>query len=120
MGRGEHTDMSPTFAKDEMIQAKEFRVLSQKALQHEIKAHEKIGILFPNEGLDAVMLSYEKYVALVNRITELEEIIEDIEIEKTLGGRIDTPLESWIEHPEGVSTLEMYRSIQGGKERIEP
>ena len=50
----------------------------------------------------------------------IEEIIEDIEIEKTLGGRIDTPLESWIEHPERVSTLEMYRSIQGGKERLEP
>lgn len=107
--------MSTTFAKDEMIQANQFRSLSQKALQQQLQAHEKLGVLFQNTGLDAVMLTYERYAALVDRVNELENVLEDIEIEKAFGYRLNTSTETWIERPEGMSTLEMYRQRQ--KER---
>ncbi|MCI0184212.1 hypothetical protein [Sulfoacidibacillus ferrooxidans] len=101
--------MSTTFTKEEMIQANQFRTLSQKALQQELQSHEKIGVLFQNTGLDAVMMSYERYAAMVERLTELEEMVENIQLIQEFGRRFTAPKEQWIEHPEGMSTLEMYR-----------
>lgn len=115
MDGGEFIHMSVTFSKEELIQANQFRILSQRAIQKQLKEHEKIGVLFQNTGLDAVLMSYKLYEALVKRLNELEEILEDLELEKTLGYRVNTPSEEWIAHPEGVSTLEMYRKRQ--KER---
>lgn len=101
--------MSTTFTKEEMIQANQFRTLSQKALQQELQSHEKIGVLFQNTGLDAVMMSYERYAAMAERLTELEEMVENIQLIQEFGHRFTAPKEQWIEHPEGMSTLEMYR-----------
>lgn len=109
--------MSTTFEKEEMIQASQFRVLSQRALKRELAEHEKLGVLFPNEGLEAVMMSYERYEALVNRLEQLEGALDDLELEKMFGHRADTPVEDWIEHLDSVSTGEMYRRRQ--KERTD-
>lgn len=109
--------MSTTFTKEEMVQASRFRVLSQRALKHELAEHEKLGVLFPNEGLEAVMMSYERYEALVQRLEQLEDALEDLELEKMFGRRADTPLEDWIEHPDSMSTGERYRRRQ--KERAD-
>ena len=57
----ESIPMSTTFSKDEMIQASQFRTLSQRAIQEQLKDHGKIGVLFPNTGLDAVLMSYTRY-----------------------------------------------------------
>lgn len=112
MEGGEFIRMSVTFSKEELIQANQFRILSQRAIQEQLKEHEKIGVLFQNTGLDAVLMSYTLYEALIKRLNELEEVLEDLELEKTLGYRVNTLPEEWIEHPEGVSTLEMYRKLQ--------
>ncbi|HHY66478.1 MAG TPA: hypothetical protein GX517_04655 [Alicyclobacillus sp.] len=101
--------MGTAFAKEEMLQANQFRTLSQRELQKRLKAHEKLGILFANQGLGAVMLSYERYEALVNRLNDLENLLEDIELEQTFGYRLNTPADEWVAHPEGSSTLELYR-----------
>lgn len=68
--------MNRSFSKEEMIQASQFRTLSQRAIQEQLREHEKIGVLFPNTGLDAVLMSYTHYEAIVNRLDELEKIIE--------------------------------------------
>ncbi|WP_157067185.1 hypothetical protein [Alicyclobacillus shizuokensis] len=114
--------MSATFAKDEMLQANQFRSISQKALQEQLRTHEKIGVLFNNVGLDAVMMSYKRYEAIVKRMNELEEMVEKLEdmvenmkLMQEFGRRFNASREEWIEHPEGMSTLEMYRQRQ--KER---
>lgn len=100
--------MSTTFAKEEMIQANQFRVLSQKALQEQLHEHEKIGVLFQNSGLDAVMMTYERYAAIVERLHELEEMFENMELGNDFGYRFNAPETKWIAQPEGTSTLEMY------------
>jgi hypothetical protein len=99
------------FSKDEMIQAKQFRSLSQKGLRHQILTHEKIGVLF-NTGLDAVLLSYSRYQALINQIEASENALEDLEIAVTMNPRLNIPTNEWLNHPEGVSTLELYRQRQ--------
>lgn len=105
----ESIHMSTTFSKEEMIQANQFRSLSQRALQQQLRSHEKLGVLFQNAGLDAVMMSYERYEAIVKRLTELEDVVENIQLVQEFGYRFNAPKEEWIEHPEGMSTLEMYR-----------
>ncbi|WP_029421570.1 hypothetical protein [Alicyclobacillus macrosporangiidus] len=115
MDEEESIRMDTTFSKEEMIQANQFRTISQKALQQQLRKHAKIGVLFPSTGLSAVMMSYERYEALIKRLNELENALEDIEIAKTYGSRLQTPEEEWINHPEGVSTVELYRQRQ--KER---
>jgi len=109
--------MSTTFIKEEMIQANQFRSLSQKALQQELQSHEKIGVLFANTGLSAVIMSYERYAAMTERLAELEEIIENMQLAQEFGYRFKAPKEQWIEHPESMSTMEMYRKRQ--KEQVD-
>ncbi|CAB3395236.1 hypothetical protein [Kyrpidia spormannii] len=108
--------MSTAFSKEEMLQANQFRALSQRELQKRLKTHEKLGILFANQGLGAVMLSYERYEALVNRLNDLENLLEDIELEQTFGYRLNTPADEWVAHPEGASTLEMYHKRKRGRD----
>lgn len=107
--------MSTTFSKDEMIQANQFRSLSQKAIQRQLNEHEKLGVLFQNTGLDAVMMSYKRYEAMAERLAALEEAVENMQLIQEFGHRFDSPEEEWLEHPEEMSTLEMYRKRQ--KER---
>ena len=104
--------MSTTFSPDEIIQANQFRTLSQKSLQQELRVHEKLGVYFPNQGLTAVMLTYERYKALLERLAELENAAEDSELLREYGERAHTPRDMWLEHPDGVSTLDAYRQRQ--------
>ena len=83
--------MSTTFSPDEIIQANQFRTLSQKSLQQELRVHEKSGVYFPNQGLTAVMLTYERYKALLERLTELEDALENAELSQEYGERPQTP-----------------------------
>jgi|GEM_PF-4189417 len=104
--------MSTTFSPDEIIQANQFRTLSQKSLQQELRVHEKLGVYFPNQGLTAVMLTYERYKALLERLTELEDALENAELSKEYGERTETPGDMWPEHPDDLSTLDAYRQRQ--------
>lgn len=74
-------------------------------------------VLF-NTGLDAVLLSYSRYQALINHIDELENALEDLEIDVTLNSRLNTPTNEWVTYPEGVPTIELYRQRQ--KDRPHP
>ena len=104
--------MSTTFSSDEIIQANQFRTLSQKFLQQELRVHEKLGVYFPNQGLTAVMLTYERYKALLERLTELEDALENAELSQEYGERTQTPDDMWLDHPDGLSTLDAYRQRQ--------
>ncbi|RIV17188.1 hypothetical protein D2Q93_15820 [Alicyclobacillaceae bacterium I2511] len=101
--------MSTTFSPDEIIQANQFRLLSQKTLHQELIKHEKLGVFFPNKGLEAVMMSYERYKVMAERLAELEEEVENLDLIQKFGDRFNAPKEEWVEHPEGMSTLEIYR-----------
>lgn len=50
-------------------------------------------------------------------LIEAEERLENIELEEEFGHRVNTPLQEWIEQPEGVSTLDTYRKRQQGDAR---
>lgn len=50
----------------------------------------------------------------MERIEELEELIEEIELEKLYVGRVNLPREKWVAKPENMSFLEFY---QASKER---
>lgn len=110
--------MSSTFSPEEIIQANQLRSLSQKELQNALEVHEKLGVYFSNKGLSVVMMQYQRYKALVERLEGLEEKLENMEFERAFGHRANTPVEHWIEQPEGMSTLERYRQHQkdGAKE----
>lgn len=108
--------MSTTFSKEEMIPASRFRVLSQRALKQQLKAHAKLGVLFTPEGLEAVLMSYERYEAMAERLAKLEEVVENKQLLEEFRPRFDASQEAWIEHPDGISTLEMYRQRQ--KEQV--
>jgi hypothetical protein len=101
--------MKTTFSKDELIPARAFRTLSQRELAQKLRTHEKLGILFAQEGLDAVIVSYERYAALVERLAQLEETLDDAELAAAFGARAETAPDAWIAHPEGVSTETLYR-----------
>lgn len=107
--------VSTTFSPEEIIQAKQFRILSQKALQQELSEHEKLGVFFPDKGLTAVMMTFERYRTMAERLVELEEEIENLQLMQEFGNRFTAPKEEWIEHPEDMSTMELYRERQ--KER---
>ncbi len=101
--------MWTNFTKDELIPASAFRTLSQRELSQKLRTHEKRGILFAQEGLDAVIVSYERYAALVERLAALEETLDDTELAAAFGSRAKTSPDAWIAHPEGVSTEMLYR-----------
>lgn len=101
--------MRTTFTKDELIPARAFRTLSQRELARKLKNHEKLGILFAQEGLDAVIVSYERYETLMQKLAMLEETLEDAELAAQLGSRVETAPDNWIPHPESVSTEMLYR-----------
>ncbi len=110
--------MTTTFSPEEIIQANQLRSLSQRELQKTLEVHEKLGVYFSNNGLSVVVMQYQRYKELVERLEAVEEELENIELEREFGHRTNTPAEHWIEQPEGMSTLEMYRHRQqnGGKE----
>lgn len=100
--------MSATFSPEEIIQAKQFRILSQKALQEELSEHEKLGVFFPNSGVSAVMMTYERYKAMAERLGKLEEEIENLQLIKEFGDRFDASPERFAEKPEGMSFGDFY------------
>ena len=110
--------MSVTFSPEEIIQANQLRSLSQKELQNALETHEKLGVYFSNKGLSAVVMQYQRYKVLVERLEMLEEELENMELEREFGCRAHTPVEHWIEQPEGMSALELFRQRQkdGAKE----
>lgn len=65
----------PAFKKDELIAASELRTLSQRHLFQTLEAHKKLGILY-RDKLAAVMLPYERYELLLERISELEHALQ--------------------------------------------
>ena len=101
--------MRTTFTKDELIPARAFRMLSQRELAQKLKNHEKLGILFAQEGLDAVIVSYERYETLMRQLATLEETLDDTELASQFGSRVETSPDDWMVHPEGVSTEMIYR-----------
>lgn len=107
--------MSTTFSPEEIVQAGQLRNISQRELQEEIKKHEKLGLYFNNDGLSVVLLQYDRYKALVERLEELEEILEDIQLADHYGKRTDTPREEWLQKPPDMTMHEFYNTFKRRK-----
>jgi hypothetical protein len=101
------------FTVEQHLPAGELRRISQEKLLELIKQRHQIGLMF-NNNLEAVVLPADLFVKVVNRIKELEEKMEQLEV-ATLYNERKGPNESpeeWFEAPEGVSALELYRKYQ--------
>lgn len=46
------------------------------------------------------------------RSTSSAETLEDTALALMMGSRVTTPLNCWIEHPEGVSTEQLYQQFR--------
>lgn len=103
--------VSTTFSPEEIIQAKQFRVLSQKALQEELSEHDKLGVFFPNKGLTAVMMTFERYKAMAERLEKLEEEIENLQLIQEFRHRFHASQDEFIEKPEGTSFGDFYEKV---------
>ncbi len=101
--------MVARFSKPELIRSREFRILSQRALAQKVQEHDKLGILFADHELEAVMLSYDRYETLMARLAALEEAVDDLQWAHEFGSHTDVPLEDWVSHPAEVSTEALYR-----------
>ena len=104
--------MSTSFSPEEIIQANKLRSLSQRELQQDLQQHEKLGIYFQNDGLSAVMMNYKRYKQIMDRISELEDLVEDLELERLYAGRTALSRSEWIEKPEGMPMMEFYITSQ--------
>lgn len=113
MTRKERITLSTAFAPEEIIQAKDLRKISQRDLQKGLQEHEKLGIFFQTGGLKAVMLPVDSYTDLVERLEELEEILEDVQIGKNIEKRDKLQREEWITRPEGMSLSNFFDSALG-------
>lgn len=101
--------MGTTFAPNEIIKARELRNISQKNLRKALHEFEKLGIDF-NDGLSGVMLEYDKYKALVDKVFELEEILDNYYlVELYKNRRTDLPGEEWIERKEGQNMAQFLK-----------
>ncbi|MEW9034154.1 MAG: hypothetical protein AB2404_15770 [Planifilum fimeticola] len=110
MGKGRFrlSALSASFSPEEIVRAGELKKLNQTELLKRIHRHDKIALDFSKgKGIEGVVLSYETYKALLERIAELEEELEETMIRLKYGYRADTPEEEWLEVPEGVSTMEL-------------
>lgn len=77
--------------KEETLPARSLRTLSQKDLLKLLEKFEKLGLIV-NDHLSVAMLSWDKYENIVNliqeqneKIAELENIIEDIQLSAEYG-----------------------------------
>lgn len=101
------------FTVEQHLPAGELRKISQEKLLELIKQRHQIGLMF-NNSLEAVVLPTDLFVEVLNRLKDLEEKMEQIEV-STLYNNRKGPYESpsdWIEAPEGMSPLELYRENQ--------
>lgn len=101
--------MGTTFAPEEIVKARELRSISQKKLRSTLHNVEKLGIDF-SDGVSGVMIEYEKYKALVDRIKLLEEELDNLYLNELFKNRqTDIPDEEWVERPSGQSMDEFLR-----------
>ncbi|GIM46441.1 hypothetical protein DNHGIG_19900 [Collibacillus ludicampi] len=99
-----------TFSKEETLPARSLRTLSQKELLELLSRHEKLGLIV-NDELKIVMLEVETLEAMVKRIRELEDLVEDMELAKTLGDRVHALNTEWEAKPEVISYVDWF--LQG-------
>lgn len=105
------------FTVEQHLPASELRKISQEKLLELIKERHQIGLMF-NNHLEAVVLPASLFVEVINRLQELEERMEHLEV-STLYNARKGPNESpsdWVKIPADMSSLEAYREHQG-KER---
>lgn len=91
MEKGEIKMPTKLLDREETLAANSLRSLSQKSLVEMVTNFEKLGVIVNNDILIA-MLSWDKYEKLVDlindqsdKITELESLIEDIQLSQLYG-----------------------------------
>ena len=104
VNRGEilMSDVTLAFTRDQIIEANQLKDYSQKKLRQEILDKEQIAIHF-SDGLQGVILSYERFESLAKYIEELEDTLEEMELTKLVSVRnpdITDPTQ-WTAYKEG-------------------
>jgi len=82
---------SKVLGREETLPARSLRTISQKDLLEMLENSEKIGLII-NDNLSVAMLSWDRYEDIVDliqkqndKITELENFIEDIQLSAEYG-----------------------------------
>ncbi len=90
------------FTRDQIIEANKLKDYSQKKLRQEISDKEQIAIHF-SDGLQGVILSYERFEGLAKYIEELEDTLEEMELTKMVSVRSSdiTDPTQWTAYNEG-------------------
>jgi PHD/YefM family antitoxin component YafN of YafNO toxin-antitoxin module len=97
-----------------LISANDLQAMSKKKLFDEmLRSFKKLGLTHNNE-LKAVILDIQTYEHLVDRLEELEEMQEDIQLAHNLSDRLQLPKENWLEKPDQTSRMEFLRSMEKG------
>ncbi len=94
-----------TFTTKETLPARELRKISQTNLLELVNEREKIGVIV-NDEIALVLLKVEMLEQLVDRVRELEEIIErsgDLEYEKSISNRLTLNTHDWTSVPNGMN-----------------
>lgn len=100
--------MTNFFAREELISTHELKSLSQTQLLDEMLHNfKKLGLVHNNQ-LRAVILDIDMYEQLLQRIEELEDLKEDMEVAEKLKNRITLPIDQWVEKPEQVTRLTFF------------
>lgn len=95
------SDVTLAFTRDQIIEANKLKDYSQKKLRQEISDKEQIAIHF-SDGLQGVILSYERFESLAKYIEELEDTLEEMELTKLVSVRNPdiTDPSQWTEYKE--------------------
>ncbi|MGA9173282.1 MAG: hypothetical protein WBZ33_04795 [Thermoactinomyces sp.] len=97
-----------------LISANDLQAMSKKKLFDEmLRSFKKLGLTHNNE-LKAVILDIQTYEHLVDRLEELEEMQEDIQLAHNLSERLQLPKENWLEKPDHTPRMEFLRSMEKG------
>lgn len=57
---------------------------------------------------------YQQFKKLLNRVAELEESFEELELQQLYGDRVDLPRDRWVAKPNCMSVAEFYETGQPG------
>lgn len=106
------TILSKSFEPEELMVASSLRKISQRDLQKALNKHGKIGVLFPKEGLSVVMIQFQHFKTLLDRVEELEDTLEEIELQRLYGDRVELPRDQWLTKPEGMAVAEFYENFK--------
>ncbi|MBA4493685.1 hypothetical protein ACFO25_04740 [Paenactinomyces guangxiensis] len=110
--------MSKAFFREELISSSELKEISKKKLFDELlSAVHKLGLVHNNE-LRAVILDIKTYEQMVDRLEELENLCEDMNLAEELKERVRISGSEWIEKPPHLSRLDFFK--QSLKEKGSP